>query len=1182
MSFLLNYLTKFKSKQRIPLSLGFLYCVALVFTGFASAEDIEEVPPLSAYIIKKLTTDDGLPMNQLNGVTTSNKGFLWIATFEGLLRYDGYSFDLLTHRDYESLKGGVFEIIVDDEDKLWAFDSNHRFLFRYDQGILKNWRTSQFTEVVDYTLFKNWEGKLVFLGKNSFYQVVNEQIEPYPIEGLNGLEIHQAVFAQDKTLWVADEQSGLYRIKNGQRISIDLSQADILSKRIVCLEEGNDGTLWAVTSENDLIQIQGDSLKVYHDSLFDRSGRVRDMLSETNGTLWLGSEAGLFRFNDGAIEKLENLQSTSQDHIFSITKTPEGNIAYCTFNEGLKIIQESAFRTYSPRNGLRPGAARTIVPYVEGEFLIGTTKGVSKVSGNVVEDIFPDMQMIDVTDILVMPSGEVYFATYGQGLFCYKEGQYTRYLQRDGLPSDTIYRLCLGPDGMIWIATYSGVTLFDGSNFSELPSKNKSLALTTISLFKDTSERMWLSLASAGLSFVKDGIVYDLTAETDLSKSTVFHMSEDSDGILWAGYSGGVLRIDNNNLEVFNLTGIFPSTNIFHVWNDQLGHLWLTTNAGLYKVDIDYFKSQVSGREPSYQSYLKTDGLPENNASALSHAYTSDSEFWIPLNGGVAVIDPKNLEFSPYRPSTYIDYVEVNNQNINEYPAKTLANIILPKNTKQLRIGYTSPSFQTNDRNLFYTKLVGFDSEWEVTTRREAVYTNLTPGDYIFKVTSRLRDEDPDFGEVASFAFKIKPKYYQTIAFYILLVIILLFLGHFINYYRLRIAQIQKEHLTNIVNQKTQELQQSSRDLKLAKELAESANRLKSDFIANISHEIRTPMNSILGYTDLLANELHSSTHKRYIASVQTSGRSLLALINDLLDLSKLEASKLNIHLEPCDIEKVCNEVVVAFKPMIAGKSVTLNFQSDSRIPKYVMLDEARFRQVITNLIGNAVKFTQQGSISLKLQFIQGDGHDVYIRCVVEDTGEGIPKNKLNSIFNAFEQADKKDKRSSMGSGLGLAISKELIHLMGGSISVKSATGYGSRFTIEFESLEVHSPLSTIGEKFSSRATSYSKVSNYNNALPEISETEILQFLTKTKLEKDDRTHFLECCQNNLIPGLTYLDIKRLAVFKSDLAKLSVKYDDRVLDKLTKYIDYCIDNISMESSRYLRTIIQKVIKKADG
>ncbi|MEA3558370.1 MAG: PAS domain S-box protein [Candidatus Thermoplasmatota archaeon] len=257
--------------------------------------------------------------------------------------------------------------------------------------------------------------------------------------------------------------------------------------------------------------------------------------------------------------------------------------------------------------------------------------------------------------------------------------------------------------------------------------------------------------------------------------------------------------------------------------------------------------------------------------------------------------------------------------------------------------------------------------------------------------------------------------------------------------------------ITDIIKQK--------KELEKAKEIAEEAARSKSEFLANMSHEIRTPMNAILGFADLLSDQELSDKQSSYLESIRSSGKTLLTLINDILDLSKIDAGKIELNYHSANPHAIFNEMKQIFRKKVHDKGIGFDVEVSELVPRSLIFDEVRLRQILLNLAGNAVKFTDEGGIKLSVERtnILEDGSQIDLRFSIEDTGIGIPEDQLKNIFGTFEQMKGQDSGKYGGTGLGLAISKRLVEMMNGKIWVKSEVDKGSEFIVEFFNVAVAS-----------------------------------------------------------------------------------------------------------------------------
>ena len=275
-----------------------------------------------------------------------------------------------------------------------------------------------------------------------------------------------------------------------------------------------------------------------------------------------------------------------------------------------------------------------------------------------------------------------------------------------------------------------------------------------------------------------------------------------------------------------------------------------------------------------------------------------------------------------------------------------------------------------------------------------------------------------------------------------------------------------RTRLEEIVAERTKELAQQSLEARQARDEAERANESKSLFLANMSHEIRTPMNAILGFSEILSNLVEDGQQKNYLDSIRTSGKTLLALINDILELSKVEAGKAEVLLIPVEAHTLIRDVATLFRLEAEEKGLAFHLEIDETLPEVLLLDEALLCRSLTNLFDNAVKFTDQGFVQIQVKPVFGGGDDSQLDLVlsVSDSGIGIAEDQREEIFGAFNQQKDQSINEYGGTGLGLAITRRIVELMGGEVTLASEVGKGSTFTITLRNVEVAEDLGARGE----------------------------------------------------------------------------------------------------------------------
>lgn len=763
---------------------------------------------LSQFNIDYWNADKGLPSVAVNKVIQSRDNYIWLGTYDGLLRFDGANFTLYNSANTNAFSiNDVISLIQDRKGNIWVGTNGGGIVKYSTDGRFRRNGGANFHNETIYSLFEDRKGNIWAGGKSGVIRIGKGKVNYVKIPNFD--RVIAPVIAQDYdgNIWIGTQRNGIIVLKDSTDEVINFGIADkLMDERITALHQDRSGKIWVGTEAGLFTFTQDSTFQQYEfEGKLPLNTRINAIYEDGQGCLWFGTTDGLCRYNKGAVDVLTLIQGIPDNDMRAITGDQEGCLWVGTYRAGLMRIKDGKFTNYTTYQGLVHDAVNSIIEDRNRNLWLATDRGVSKYTMGQFINIVEGLPNTKVRDIIEDAKGRIWFATYG-GLVLYDKGRMQIYNKKKGLSDDQTRRLHIDQYQNMWIGTKAGIDVMTPDGKLEHFNTSDGLTSDYIMCIAESRDRgMIVGTNGGGLNFInfKEKTIKSISTKQGLAGDVVYTVYEDTAKVLWVGTNGGLTRVERNNFSQITENDGLLSDKIFQITEDSSGYMWMSCNKGIFKVAKKEMNDVSIGkiRKVNAINYTKYDGLLTNDIPANGKlCRLQDGRIAIPTLKGFSIIDPDNIRINRIQPPVYVEDVFLDGKiALFEEGVEHDEVLIVPQHIKRIDIKYAGLSLFASEKVKFKYRLEPFDSKWiEVGTDRVAHFTNLPPGEYTFRVIACNNDGIWN-NKGATFKFKIKAYFYQQAWFYYLLIVVV---GVAIWYYNRNIKkeEAMKEEEDNIAD----------------------------------------------------------------------------------------------------------------------------------------------------------------------------------------------------------------------------------------------------------------------------------------------------------------------------------------------------------------------------------------------
>ncbi len=1007
----------------------------------ASALGLDPNRSLDQYSVDSWTEAQGLPQNSVQAVLQSRDGYLWIATQEGLARFDGTSFTIYDRSNSEALGSNHLEAMVEGSNGYIWIGTIGGGLSRLRDGEFRQWTT-------DDGLSGNSVGALLAESDGSVWIgtfgagidcLRGTKFTNYSTkEGLPDHEVRSIFRDHQGRLWVGTAK-GIAVLEHNRFQSY--SSKNLPPSPVNAIAEDLHGNLW-IGTDAGLGTIRGNGEAEFGASAGLPVDPILALYVEPreDGRIWVGTTNGLLGLASNT-ESVQIEQQLSEQIVNALYEDREGSLWVGTTTTGLSRLTSGRIRTFSSAQGLSEPFIYSVAGDGRTGILVGTQNGEVHHFENGRFELLVSDPRLRGSSIRTLLAGDNDTVWIGNnfGLFRHRGGNLVKTGDKMGLPERCVRVLTAGLDGSLWIGTESGGVHHYADGHLRSWTRDDGLANDQVrAILCDKEGNVWVG-TYGGLGRLKDGTFTTYTTNDGLSTNSVRSLYQDGEGTLWIGtYGGGLNWLRNDVIESCTTKdGLFNDV-VFQILPDDQGRLWLSCNRGIFGVNTRDLEDLAAGKidRITCTVFGKADGMRSRECNGGNPAgfKTADGLLWFATTDGLVMVDPSDPRQNRLAPQVVVEKVIVDGLTLG---ITDWAQV--PRDSNRIEIHYTALSLFAPEKNRFAFQLEGYDRELvDAGGRRVAHYTNLPPGNYCFRVTASNGDGVWNTAG-ASLEIDIRPYFYETRWFTITCISTLalfLILGHRLRVHRLKRRQDELEHM---VAQRTCQLEEQAQRL-------EELNEKKNELLGIASHDLRSPLASVISQVGLLQHfqekgEKDAKLWRKFLGNLRKTSEQMRELVDGLLDVAAIESGRLEISVARFRLTEVLHECADLHNSAAQSKGIDLQVEcQDPHIE--VEADRARVAEVLDNLVVNAIKFTwPKGKVRVHYQPTETD-----IIVHVEDTGQGLEESELSRAFSG-KRLSARPTGGETSTGFGLVIVRKILDLHGCKVWVNSTKSKGSTFS---------------------------------------------------------------------------------------------------------------------------------------